>query len=67
MKITETVERECCSWRTDLKIYRGRPILGYTEKVNRLRFCVHCGQLWHWIRAPGEMDAGYEKLPETQQ
>ena len=43
MKITETIERECCQQK-DMRPYRGKlsPLL----KVNKPLFCVHCGQVW---------------------
>jgi DNA-directed RNA polymerase subunit M/transcription elongation factor TFIIS len=62
MKISETVERECCHCQHDLKTYRGKPIGDLGESFGKIRFCVHCGQLWRWYRAPGEMDGGLEKI-----
>jgi len=43
MKITETVDRECCQ-RQDMKPYNGK--IGAEVKRFRPRFCVHCGQVW---------------------
>jgi hypothetical protein len=44
MKITETITRDCCNKRTDLKKYNGG--LGNEIKNHQFRFCVHCGQIW---------------------
>jgi hypothetical protein len=38
MRIKETIERECCDFRLDL---RRAPAYGPDY-----RFCVHCGQIW---------------------
>lgn len=58
MKITETIERDCCNY-SDLKTYKG---IGYNKNARySVLFCPHCGQIWHYIRKPGEMDYGYEK------
>lgn len=43
MKITETIERECCQ-RQDLKPYRG--VMHESLKRHCPKFCVHCGQVW---------------------
>jgi hypothetical protein len=42
VKIKETIERECCDERKDLKPLPGCP------KAPRLQFlfCVHCGRWW---------------------
>lgn len=58
MKITETIDRECCSWPNDLKPVKGMKVPG----ADKSWFCVHCGRLWHSIRKPGEMDAGLEPI-----
>lgn len=55
MKITETIERECCAPK-DLKPYKGKLFVeslsaGMTSK--RLSFCVHCGQIWVEARQMG--------------
>lgn len=60
MKITEQVERECCHPSKDLAVYKGKPIGDLPNTT--VRFCVHCGQLWRWYRAPGEMDGGLDKI-----
>lgn len=63
MKIKETIDRDCCHPVNDLIPYRGRPFLNFTAenlKRQRISFCKHCGQLWIWTRAPGEMDRGWE-------
>lgn len=57
--IKETTERPCCL-PNDLKPYKGDTIKHITRK---LKFCVHCGQLWWWVRPPGDIDYGYEKVP----
>lgn len=43
MKIKETIERECCNQTKDLKSYKG-----ITKRVEKILFCIHCGQLWEW-------------------
>ncbi len=61
MKITETIERECCEPR-DLKPYSGK-FNGYSElplswQVT-VQFCIYCGQLWReegYTDAAGGMD-----------
>jgi hypothetical protein len=64
MKITETIERECCRWPGDLEAYNGKKVKQFPESgpASRIYFCKHCGQLWHSIRRPGEMDGGRERL-----
>ena len=44
MKITETIERECCQ-PGDL-----RPYAGFQEAPDGIWFCAHCGQLWGYRR-----------------
>lgn len=61
MKITETIERNCCQWSRDMLKYHGKPPKNY-PKDHSIWFCTHCGQLWHSHRSPGEMDYGLEKL-----
>ena len=51
MKITETIERECCQPR-DLKPYLGK--VSFNRDQWRPQFCVHCGQIHVCTR---EMDA----------
>jgi hypothetical protein len=63
MKITETIERDCCQ-HSDRRVFRGR-ITDPSLKDQKLWFCVHCGQLWWWTRKPGEMDGGPERLTIT--
>ncbi len=47
MKITETIERECCDERKgDLKQYRGDPKSTTSLARDKMLFCVHCGQIW---------------------
>ena len=41
MKISETIERDCCQY-SDLKEYCGE----YTASVRDFKFCQYCGQLW---------------------
>lgn len=43
MKITETIERECCQQR-DMKDYGGMWIDMNTTCM--FSFCIHCGQLY---------------------
>lgn len=57
MKIKETIERECCQ-NQDLKKYRGDGFKAFHD----VHFCSFCGQLWHWKRLPGEMDACWNKI-----
>jgi hypothetical protein len=57
MKITETIERNCCEQK-DLKPYLG-------NKALKLLYCVHCGQLWEWNRrmdAAGSMEDCLERV-----
>ena len=48
MKITETIERDCCA-KDDML-----PVDGF---VGKLKFCTYCGQIWKWkyigIESPG--------------
>jgi hypothetical protein len=60
MKITEQVTRECCHYQKDLKVYTGQRHTSLGKGT--IHFCTHCGQVWHYIRKPGEMDAGLERL-----
>lgn len=55
MKITETIERECCDPSKDLKIYKD-------GSDRRLRKCIHCGQIWEYKRELGEMDYGWQRV-----
>jgi hypothetical protein len=41
MKITETIQRECCDLRKDLKPIQGTPRIGNDHKY---LFCIHCGR-----------------------
>lgn len=62
MKITETIERQCCDFQKDLKAYKGIPSKGLKNfMVYSPLFCIHCGQIWVNYRCTGEMDSGYEK------
>lgn len=58
MKITETIERDCCQF-ADLKPYKGQVEKGSKERSRK--FCVHCGQQWEWTREPGDIDYGYSR------
>lgn len=63
MKITETIERECCDHRKDLIVYKGLLSGRYIDKP---RFCKHCGQVWQFVRytdAAGRMDERWVKVP----
>lgn len=42
MKITETIERECCEGQ-DLKRYMG---VLKNSTINPIFYCKHCGELW---------------------
>jgi hypothetical protein len=60
MIIKETIERECCDFRKDLKFSSV-----YSSKGKKLQFCVHCGQLWVWVRQmdpAGSMEDTLEKV-----
>ena len=48
MLIKETVERECCYYPKDLKIYDGLRSMAMGKR--KLLFCVHCGQVWYWSK-----------------
>jgi NADH pyrophosphatase NudC (nudix superfamily) len=39
MKITETIERECCDPEKDLKQVD-------VQNFENCSFCIHCGQWW---------------------
>ncbi len=44
MKITETIERECCDERKgDLQPYMGAAEF---DGKRAFFFCIHCGQVW---------------------
>jgi len=43
MKVTETIERECCE-KADRRPYRG--LRGLYLLREKMEFCIHCGQLW---------------------
>jgi hypothetical protein len=59
MNINETITRDCCHPTKDLKLVQASRA-GSLPK--RTWFCSHCGQLWHYVRKPGEMDGGLEQL-----
>lgn len=59
MKITETIERECCQ-PNDLAQYQGNPIMSHSK--HPFKFCKHCGQVWAWVRSAGEIDGGLERV-----
>lgn len=58
MKITETIERECCDERLgDLRPYRGSAVRKVDKSVvpemdsrGIFKFCVHCGQIYRKTR-----------------
>ena len=63
MKITETIERECCVPGKDLVEYKG---LLSGKHINKPQFCKHCGQVWQIERytdAAGRMDERWVKVP----
>ena len=65
MKITETIERDCCEFK-DLKPYKGYVLSEENGKPRKLMFCQYCGQLWQYVRkmdAAGSMDSDLEKVP----
>jgi len=49
MKIEETIERQCCK-QQDLKSYHGL----HRVKIVDPMFCIHCGQVWGYIRYTDE-------------
>lgn len=61
MKITETIERNCCLYR-DLIPYNGECKDPAYAKNKKASFCQHCGQIWVMHRSAGEMDSGWEKV-----
>ena len=51
MKITETIERECCS-HEDRRPYKGPVIRDLPGSVPQPEFfCVNCGAWWVWEKA----------------
>lgn len=60
MKVTETIERDCCQHQ-DLKPYKGT--IGDSLKTNHPSFCQHCGQIWIRVR---KMDAAGSMSPESE-
>jgi hypothetical protein len=48
LKITETIERDCCE-NQDLATYRG---LTKMAAYRRPKFCKHCGQIWYFGSQP---------------
>lgn len=46
MKITETIERECCVRDKDFLIYQGTYDTIEQGTKARVEFCCHCGQIW---------------------
>lgn len=63
MKITETIERECCAPGKDLVEYKG--LRTDSAKKNPFMRCKHCGQIWEWVKfsdAAGNMDERLEKV-----
>lgn len=61
MKVTETIERECCQ-RKDLKPVAGTPKFGSDPEFV---FCVHCGshlQVHTFMDAAGSKDWEYRKV-----
>jgi hypothetical protein len=64
MKITETIERDCCA-RIDLKPYLGLSTIQVRDGRARLLFCIHCGQIWRpekFMDAAGSMDSELTKV-----
>lgn len=61
MKITETIERECCA-PGDLKQYQG--LMKCPGHRPKFRFCTYCGQLWMLVREmgpAGSMEDNWER------
>ena len=57
MKITESIERECCEPGKDLIEYKG--LRADHSLNNPYRVCKHCGQIWEeerYMDAAGSMD-----------
>jgi hypothetical protein len=44
MKVTETIERDCCDPNKDLEPYLG--ILSAAANRFSPEFCIQCGQIW---------------------
>ena len=64
MKITETIERECCHPQHDLRDYKGVNVDKNTIRNLKGKFCVYCGQVW--ILTKDEYDTCfYTKLTGT--
>ncbi len=63
MKITETIERECCDEREgDLHIYMGEAEF---DGSWAFFFCIHCGQIWVEDRrmdAAGSSETYFRKI-----
>lgn len=63
MKVKETIERECCNPRKDLKPYKGAT--NADSRCSNPQFCIHCGQLWvddRVMDAAGSMDTVLKKV-----
>lgn len=48
MKVTETIERQCCDEMKDMKPYLGPKPRHIKKRV--IKFCVHCGSVWQLLR-----------------
>jgi hypothetical protein len=62
MIIKETIERECCDVRKDLKPIFNSPKIGRFPEV---MFCIHCGSYFRYYTftdAAGASDWDYRKL-----
>ena len=63
MKITETIERDCCAPGKDLIAYKG--VRNNQTVRNTYMFCKYCGQIWEHERytdAAGSTDARLVKV-----
>lgn len=63
MKITETIQRDCCNDRKDLKTIEGSPLAGRDPIY---KFCVHCGRhfaIHSFMDPAGSSDWQYRKQP----
>jgi hypothetical protein len=58
MKITETIERDCCHPNKDLIPIKFRKVVYPSGPQDR--YCIHCGRRWEYVRKAGEMDYGWE-------
>jgi len=63
MKITETITRDCCDVRKDLKTVAGCKMWNYN--IPDMKFCIHCGKRWQYtsyMDAVGSTDYEYREV-----